>query len=102
MWRFSSGVIQISHLLNLLLQFIRGGLDRHAGAVEGEGKEDVLPFVPLVLGTEDGLGEGEGVAEVEATVHVRVGEGDHEGFAGAVWVGMVVVVVISVLFCLMT
>ena len=37
----------------------------------------------LVLGAEDGLGEGEGVAEVEAAVHVGVREGYHEGGAGA-------------------
>ena len=64
------------------LELVGGHLDGHAGAVEGEGKQNVLAAVALELGPEDGLGQTEGVADVQNAIHVRVGEGDDELVVG--------------------
>jgi len=46
--------------------------------VEGEGKEDIGTTEAVEGGGELEFGEGEGVAKVKVTVHVREGEGAEE------------------------
>ena len=46
--------------------------------MEAKREEHVEAFEALVVGAELGLGEAEGVAQVEAAVHVRVRESHHE------------------------
>ena len=70
--------------LGLHLELVGGGLDGHAGAVEGEGEQHVLAAVALELRPEDGLGQAEGVADVQHAVHVRVRERHDELVVGTV------------------
>ena len=62
-------------IFDLALQLVGGGLDRHAGAVESEGEQNLLAQQTLESRGEISLGNGECVAKVQATVHVRVREG---------------------------
>jgi len=73
---------RVAESLDLAGEFVGGGLDGHAGAVEGEGEEDVGAAEAVVGGGELEFGEGEGVAEVEVAVHVREGEVAEEFLAG--------------------
>lgn len=72
------GELVHSVLFHLFFETVGGSGDGHTGAVEGEREEDVVALDLLVAGGELGLGQGEGVAQMELTVHVWVGEGQHE------------------------
>ena len=72
---------RVAESLDLAGEFVGGGLDGHAGAVEGEGEEDVGAAEAVVGGGELEFGEGEGVAEVEVAVHVREREVTEEFLA---------------------
>lgn len=50
-------------------------LDWHSSGVIADREEDPLAPHSLESGCEFDLGDGKGVAKVEATVHVGVGEG---------------------------
>ncbi|RDX89166.1 hypothetical protein CR513_29137, partial [Mucuna pruriens] len=65
---------RVAEALDLTGEFVGGGFDRHAGAVESEGEEDIGAAEAVEGGGELELGEREGVAEVEVAVHVREGE----------------------------
>ena len=52
-------------------------LDGHSSYVEAKGKQAFLALEPLEANSEFTLGDGEGVTQVQLTVHVRVGEGHH-------------------------
>ena len=73
---------RVAESLDLAGEFVGGGLDGHAGAVEGKGEEDVGAAEAVKGGGELEFGEGEGVAEVEVAVHVREGEVAEEFLAG--------------------
>lgn len=49
-------------------------LDGHASNVKAVREEDALAEHALVARCELNLGDGEGVAEVQGAIHVRVGE----------------------------
>lgn len=53
-------------------------LDGHAGAVEALREQHVVAAQAVVCGRKLQLGQGEGVSQVEHTVHVWVGEGAKE------------------------
>ena len=45
--------------------------------MEAKGKQAFLALEPLEANSKLTLGDGEGVTQVQLTVHVRVGEGHH-------------------------
>ena len=64
--------------LNLLDQLVGRGLDGQTGAVVALGEEGALALHAGEAGVVLDLGEAEGVAGVEAAVHVGVGDGAEE------------------------
>ena len=64
--------------LNLLDQLVGRGLDGQTGAVVALGEEGALALHAGEAGVVLNLGEAEGVAGVEAAVHVGVGDGAEE------------------------
>ncbi len=61
--------------LDLTHQLVGGSTNGHTRAVEGPWEEGTLALHTLVTSSELDLGEGEGVTEVERTVHISVRDG---------------------------
>lgn len=71
-------------VLDLAHQLVGAGLDSHPGAVEAKWEEGALALHASVAGGEFDLGDGESMADVEAAIHIRVGDGTEElGLLGA-------------------
>ena len=51
--------------LQLLLEPLSAGLDRHSSAVKALGEEHIEPLLPLVAGCKFSFGDGKGVSEVQ-------------------------------------
>lgn len=68
-------------LLPTLLPVVH--LDGHAGAVEALREEHILATQSVVRRCKLQLGQGEGVAQVQHAIHIRVREGAKELFGGA-------------------
>ena len=70
---------------DLTAKVVRGGHDRHASTVEGEGEKHVVSIHLLEPRAELGLRHGISMPEVKSTVDIRIGEG-HEEFLRVVWI----------------
>mmetsp|Transcript_5415 Transcript_5415/g.8527 ORF Transcript_5415/g.8527 Transcript_5415/m.8527 type:complete len:204 (-) Transcript_5415:215-826(-) len=76
--------VQTVGFLNFTFQFIRRRLDWHTGTMKRKREQNVLALEHLVRGTEIGFRERERVAQVQASVHIRVGEIAEIGFFGRI------------------
>mmetsp|Transcript_34262 Transcript_34262/g.83108 ORF Transcript_34262/g.83108 Transcript_34262/m.83108 type:complete len:207 (+) Transcript_34262:2810-3430(+) len=69
-----------SKLFNFRFQFIGSRLNWHSCTVKCKWKQDLLSLVTLILSSEDSLGQGKCVTNVQVTVGIRVWKGNHKGF----------------------
>eukprot|EP00968_Pinguiococcus_pyrenoidosus_P009218 scaffold726_cov262-Pinguiococcus_pyrenoidosus.AAC.1 len=74
--------------LEFVSKLVGGRLNGHARAVEAEGKQHIAAFEALVVGAELRLGHAEGVAKMQAPIHVGIRE-SHQEFAVAAIVSAV-------------
>lgn len=60
----------ISELIDLALQFVCAGFDRHSGAVEPEREQAMLAAQAVIPDCEFALGQRKCVAQMETPIHI--------------------------------
>mmetsp|Transcript_22227 Transcript_22227/g.63182 ORF Transcript_22227/g.63182 Transcript_22227/m.63182 type:complete len:318 (+) Transcript_22227:890-1843(+) len=73
---------------NLAFQLVCSRLDGHSSTMESKRKQDILSLVTFELRSEDRLGQGKGVSNVQVSVRIGVRKGHHEGFRVGIWIGL--------------
>ena len=57
--------------------------------MKGKGKQDILSPVAFELRSEDRLGQGKRVPDVQVSVRVWIRKGNHEGLDVGIWVSLI-------------